>query len=923
MNPTATCYNDARRDAVRAKPGMNGLDYLDIGKDPRELSVYFLGKAPAHLLKQPSEGSQEYQARLKQCVRIEGGRRIRDLRVKTVEIHQAKDPRTGKVVPDLDDWMVVKLDRYGDFSTYTLRLVGVDEVDQFYDHVDFSFKIDCPSDLDCSTGDACPPPSLQEPEIDYLAKDYASFRQLILDRLALTMPEWKERHVPDIGVALVEVLAYVGDYLSYYQDAVATEAYLDTARRRISVRRHARLVDYRLHEGCNARAWVCVETATDLTLDPHKVFFITGLSGALPASGPVLKAENLNSVPAARYEVFEPILPAPVKLIAAHSRMRFYTWGNRNCCLPKGATSATLLSSTDQPLQLEPGQVLIFEEVIGPRTGQEADADPTHRHAVRLTAAEQDFDPLNHTPVVEITWSADDALPFPLCISGTTDASHGCAYTEDITVARGNVVWVDHGRTVPAEDLGVVPCQATQAYCACPGHPADRTFVAGFYRPKLERTSLTFRQHLPKDAPGQQGIVSASRLMAQDDLRAMLPQISLKAIPAAPVVDCAHVQPLFRLGDLQDPASLASTLADAANPMARVLRTQLSEETVKLVDAYDGCGTLSDELRSSLIAGLTKMLREWTAQEDLLNSRSDDPCFVAEVDDDGKAQLRFGDGELGRSPEAGSSFWAVYRVGNGLAGNVSAQAIQHLVVREGLIDGQVSGVSNPLPAQGGVDPEPIADVKLHAPTAFRKRVQRAITADDYARLVEREFKHKRLVQGAAAALDWTGSWYEAHVTVDALGGEEAGPPLLEAIGQRLERYRRVGHDLVVLPAHTVPLDIELTVCVLPHFLRGHVEAELRAVFSSRVLSSGKLGFFHPDRLTFGEGIRLSQLVATAQAVKGVASVRVTRLQRLYAGPDGELDEGILKLGAMEIARLDNDPSFPEHGKLEFKMEGGR
>ena len=111
-------------------------------------------------------------------------------------------------------------------------------------------------------------------EINYLAKDYASFRQLILDRLALVMPDWKERHVPDIGIALVEVLAYVGDHLSYYQDAVATEAYLDTARKRISVRRHARLVDYPMHEGCNARAWVCVDTKSDLPpLDPKYTYF--------------------------------------------------------------------------------------------------------------------------------------------------------------------------------------------------------------------------------------------------------------------------------------------------------------------------------------------------------------------------------------------------------------------------------------------------------------------------------------------------------------------------------------------------------------------------------------------------------------------------------------------------------------------------
>jgi hypothetical protein len=60
-------------------------------------------------------------------------------------------------------------------------------------------------------------------------------------------------------VALVETLAYVGDHLSYTQDAVASEAYLGTARRRTSLRRHARLLDYALHDGCNARVFVTLE----------------------------------------------------------------------------------------------------------------------------------------------------------------------------------------------------------------------------------------------------------------------------------------------------------------------------------------------------------------------------------------------------------------------------------------------------------------------------------------------------------------------------------------------------------------------------------------------------------------------------------------------------------------------------------------
>src|SRR5438874_11382626 len=108
---------------------------------------------------------------------------------------------------------------------------------------------------------------MSPPEIDYLTKDYASFRQLMLDHLALRVPGWTERSEADLGITLVELLAYVGDYLSYYQDAIATEAYLGTARQRISVRRHARLLDYAMHDGCNARAWVQVRVTSDTPAD--------------------------------------------------------------------------------------------------------------------------------------------------------------------------------------------------------------------------------------------------------------------------------------------------------------------------------------------------------------------------------------------------------------------------------------------------------------------------------------------------------------------------------------------------------------------------------------------------------------------------------------------------------------------------------
>ena len=102
----------------------------------------------------------------------------------------------------------------------------------------------------------CPPDLPAPPPINYLAKDYGSFRTVILDRLSQLLPAWGATSEADLGIALAELIAYVGDSLSYKQDAVATEAYLQTARSRISLRRHALLVDYHVHDGCNARTWM-------------------------------------------------------------------------------------------------------------------------------------------------------------------------------------------------------------------------------------------------------------------------------------------------------------------------------------------------------------------------------------------------------------------------------------------------------------------------------------------------------------------------------------------------------------------------------------------------------------------------------------------------------------------------------------------
>jgi hypothetical protein len=940
--PNETCRDEQRKVYVRQR-GPNGIDYVEISDDQRTLSVYFLRKAPENITREN--------------VRIDGGVRVQRIRVIDLRLCVLDDP-------EQDDCMRVTVASPGDFSTYTLRLVEVDQhgqptdvplsgFDPRYAQLDFSFKAGCPSDVDCQASAVCPTLPAARPEINYLAKDYASFRQMIFDRLATTMPSWQEQHVPDLGVALVEVLAYVGDYLSYYQDAVATEAYLNTARKRISVRRHARLVDYAMHEGCNARAWLTMGTdqaVINPPIDPANVRFISGYEG--PASGTILTSGDLLSR-TGTYEVFEPITTEPIRIYPGHSPISFYTWGNERCCLPAGATKATLLDEApqaaqggaaaplppqpkpedkqagqrassqhrekksaeppapaspppDRVLHLQAGDILIFEEVLGPNTGVAADADPTHRHPVRLTRVKQSVDKLYGKQILEIEWSAADALPFGLCLSSMGMAPK-CALIQDVSVAHGNVILVDHGMQVRDERLGVVPAGETNEACEDLHRPVDTVIQPGDFELTLKHSPLTFRQNVRLSSP-------AAGLLVQEP-RGALPCIRLTSIPPLP----DGTGPLFSFDDLTDQAALAIRLAKPPDEGSRFLRGHFSAKVLHELDQHNPSTPLPQSLAVALLAELNQLLRHWTPQPDLLSSGARDFHYVVEIDDDGLAHLRFGDGELGRAPQAGECFSATYRVESGTAGNVGSETINRMALREGVLSGANLQPRNPLAARGGVDPEPITEVQSFAPGAFRKQLERAITADDYAHLAERNPK----VQRAAAVLLWTGSRFEAHVALDPLGTEQADAHLLAEIQGYLHRYRRVGHDVVVVPATYVSLYVKMSICVLPNYLRGHVEAALLDVFSNRVLPGGGRGFFHPDNLTFGDNIYLSRLVAAAQVITGVESVTVQNLERQFVGPNGEIESGVLPVGPLEVARLDNDPIFPENGLLVLDLRGGR
>jgi hypothetical protein len=834
------CCNENRRDAVRTttgmdgKPLLNGIDYLEVvSQDEKKIAVYFIHNLPGE-----ADGFPATPDLAARNFVIEGGVRIQGIRVAPPIIVE-------------DNVATLQVSAAGDYSSYVLRLVAGEETTdppQGFDPqlaaVTFSFKVECPNEFDCKPGKESPAEALPAPLIDYLAKDYGSFRRLMLDRLATIMPDWKERNPADMQVALVEAVAYLGDHLSYYQDSVATEEYLGTARQRISMRRHARLLDYYMHDGCNARAWVCFDVEAGSDADHSLV----------PAGTPLLtrgKTATSRVAPADYGQILEQESPTvfetlhELTLESAHNAISFYTWDDTGCCLPKGATCATLYNTSEMALGI--GDVLLFEEVISPETGLAADADRTRRHAVRLTNVVMHdsqnnplVDPLHGIPIAEIAWDAADALPFPLCISREIDTGTGPRLVPDLSLARGNVVLADHGRTLPPEEIGRI------------GNDAAGRLI----QPTLELTPVTQQGH------------------ARD-----------------------------RFGELVRDKNNQQVPVGLHSPAATAFQWQMR-----------------DVLPAVILIEHDDVPRNWLPQHDLLASGRFDRHFTLEIDNNGRAHLRFGDGFHGAIPNPDSVFYAIYRVGNGGAGNVGAGAISRVV----LPSAGVRSVRNPFPATGGTGPESLEQVRQYAPQAFRTQ-ERAVTVEDYAAVTERHPE----IQKAMATLRWTGSWHTIFITVDRAGGRPIDASFKAELRAFLERFRLAGEDVEIDGPHFIPLDIAFTVCVKPGYYCSQVKADLLKLFSSRELPDGGRGFFHPDNFTFGQPVYLSPIIALAMQVPGVKWVesddtppKPNRFRRWGEPAQGELDAGKITFGRLEIARLDNDPSVPENGKIDFIMEGG-
>ncbi|MBN8811127.1 MULTISPECIES: hypothetical protein [unclassified Sphingomonas] len=313
--------------------------------------------------------------------------------------------------------------------------------------------------------------------INYLGRDYAAFTSLMRSRVSQIVRDdsaWALDHPADPMTTLIEALAYAGDHLSFRQDAAGTESYLPTARHRLSLRRHARLRDYGVNDGCNART-ALVFTVKSNGVIPAGLQVVTQQPGIVTMNLPATQDLTASTT------VFETMADLPVSLLRNNlayplARSAAYT-------LPQGAIQAQLNTAQTG---LVPGQLVAFVQTAAPAGA----AQPFGAQVVRLIKVELLPNGNNPPYATMITWHPEDALTKPLTVAVQNQAGMVQLY--------GNVGLADHGRTI-----AVTPMPDTA--------PAGRV-----YRPIIEVEDPVSAAPMPASVAafdGSQDIAEAALLV--------------------------------------------------------------------------------------------------------------------------------------------------------------------------------------------------------------------------------------------------------------------------------------------------------------------------------------------------------------------------------------------------------------------------
>jgi hypothetical protein len=277
----------------------------------------------------------------------------------------------------------------------------------------------------------------------------------------------------------------------------------------------------------------------------------------------------------------------------------------------------------------------------------------------------------------------------------------------------------------------------------------------------------------------------------------------------------------------------------------------------------------------------------WTEVPTLYDEDPSDQVFSTLNQSDGTTDVLFGDGVEGALlPTGQNNVVADYRIGVGSSGNVGANTLTTLMDRPL----GVSGVTNPLAATGGQDPQSIDDIRANAPLTVLT-LGRAVSLTDYE-------NYASTFAGIAKAYAlWipSGPGQGVFLTVAGVNGTllPPGNPTLANLVASLQNY---GNPLIPITAQSF---LE-TLFGLTAYIK-YDPAYDQPTVQAQVLQTLSQAYGFAAR-TFGQGVSVDEVATVIQAVAGVIAVNVTELHTVATSSAGDIGS---PAGGFSVARFNN------------------
>jgi hypothetical protein len=741
----------------------------------------------------------------------------------------------------------------------------------------------------------------------YRIGTFATFRESMLEDIVkeAALAALATRESDDYAITLIELFAAVGDILTFYNERIANELYLRSAQERDSVLRLVRLIGYRLQPGLAANAMLA------FTLDDGELTRIRKGLKVMSVPGQDERPQNfetleviqadarLNALPVyAPFQPFNAFRPgereAPVL-----QRPDPLNLGDRVLIFG----GSTLEEKTVEALeQARDGERLRFAPAV-----QAAGLPPGVARVAKLVRRLRFFG--HNAPDTHPYYDLDPTVPpqrrwrllhtvvrfgaartrYPLD-TRYDDLKPGAQLLVDAgpgVIPRLRMAVVTETEEAPAQMMGrespaspAVPIpglEGTVTYVTLNqalGVLADRreTRIYEIVTPDIEFREYDYPKEITggrvvarlADAPDLSGLDKGRRILLDDGTTRHLAEVTATALIAStPGGALDHLRidfsplPPKPLGQ----ATLQGNIAKASHG-----ETQ-PEEPLGNGDATQAFATfvlrrspLTYLQSASQITGQAELEiringEQWQEAPSLYGRKPNERIYTARQNGQGQTEITFGDGRTGaRTPTGAMNIVARYRTGLGLEGRMRADQLSIPLERPvGL-----RAVTNPLPADGGADPERRDDARQAAPGTVQT-FGRAVSLQD--------FKALATTSGLVARAHATWVWYKlekaVHLTVAAAGGAALSTDSLKTLYEALTTARDPNRPLLLANLVRVPLVVRAKLLREPAFETDAVLEAARAALTAH---------FAFEAMALGRSVHASDIYAVLQGARGVLAV---------------------------------------------------